>query len=243
MTGAAGRRAVVLLSGGLDSATTLAIAANDGCRCFALSIAYGQRNAAEIAAARRIAAAVGVAEHRRFTLDLAAIADSALTDPSAPLPANNNGGGGIPPTYVPARNTVFLALALAWAETLDARRIYLGVNAVDYPGYPDCRPRFIESFGKTANLATRAGVEGGGFRIMTPLIALTKAAIIARGVELGLDYSLTVSCYRADEQGRACGECDACRFRRRGFEEAGVPDPTAYRPGGVYHSVYNGERR
>lgn len=241
MSAAAGRRAVVLLSGGLDSATTLAIAANDGCRCFALSFAYGQRNAAEIGAARRVAAAVGVAEHRRFTLDLAAIADSALTDPSAPLPAG--GDDGIPPTYVPARNTVFLALALAWAETLDARRIYLGVNAVDYPGYPDCRPRFIESFEETANLATRAGIEGGGFRIMTPLIALTKAAIISRGVELGLDYSLTVSCYRADEQGRACGECDACRFRRRGFEEAGVPDPTAYRPGGVYDSVYNGEHR
>lgn len=240
MSAAAGRRAVVLLSGGLDSATTLAIAANDGCRCFALSFAYGQRNAAEIGAARRVAAAVGVAEHRRFTLDLAAIANSALTDPSAPLPA---GGDGIPPTYVPARNTVFLALALAWAETLDARRIYLGVNAVDYPGYPDCRPRFIESFEETANLATRAGVEGGGFRIMTPLIALTKAAIISRGVELGLDYSLTVSCYRADEQGRACGDCDACGFRRRGFEEAGVPDPTAYRPGGVYDSVYNGEHR
>ncbi|MDD9886073.1 MAG: 7-cyano-7-deazaguanine synthase QueC [Gammaproteobacteria bacterium] len=233
LTGAAEHRAVVLLSGGLDSATTLAIAARDGCRCFALSFAYGQRNAAEIGAARRVAAAVGAAEHRCFTLDLAAIADSALTDPSAPLPAN--GGGGIPPTYVPARNTVFLALALAWAETLDARSIYLGVNAVDYPGYPDCRPRFIESFEKTANLATRAGVEGGGFRIVTPLIALTKAGIISRGVALGLDYSLTVSCYRADERGRACGECDACRFRRRGFEEAGVPDPTAYRPGSVYN--------
>ncbi len=225
---------MVLLSGGLDSATTLAIAAHDGCRCFALSFAYGQRNAAEIGAARRVAAAVGAAEHRCFTLDLAAIAASALTDPSAPLPANSDSGAaGIPPTYVPARNTVFLALALAWAETLDARSIYIGVNAVDYPGYPDCRPRFIESFEQTANLATRAGVEGGGFRIMTPLIALTKAGIISRGVELGLDYSLTVSCYRADEQGRACGECDACRFRRRGFDEAGVPDPTAYQSGGV----------
>ena len=231
---AANRRAVVLLSGGLDSATTLAVAAHEGCRCFALSFIYGQRHAAEIEAARRVAAAVGVAEHRCFTLDLAAIADSALTDPAAPMPATD-GDGGIPPTYVPARNTVFLALALAWAETLDARRIYLGVNAVDYSGYPDCRPQFIRSFEKTANLATRAGVEGGGFSIVAPLLDLAKAAIIRRGVELGLDYSLTVSCYRADERGRACGECDSCRFRRRGFEEAGVPDPTAYRPGSVYN--------
>lgn len=219
-------RAVVLLSGGLDSATTLAVAAREGCRCYALSVAYGQRHAAEIVASRRVAAAVGVARHLVFPLDLGAIADSVLMDPAAPLPPSED--GGIPPTYVPARNTVFLALALSWAETLGARRIYIGVNAVDYSGYPDCRPRFIESFEGTANLATRAGVEGDGFRIVAPLLSLTKSEIIRRGIELGLDYALTVSCYRADERGLACGACDSCRLRRRGFEEAGVSDPTGY---------------
>ena len=221
-------RAVVLLSGGLDSATTLAVAAREGCRCHALSFAYGQRHVAEVAASRRVAAAAGVADHRVFELDLAAIAASALTDAEAPLSCVD--GDAIPPTYVPARNTVFLALALAWAETLGARRIYAGVNAVDYSGYPDCRPEFIRAFERVANLATRAGVEGDCFRVVTPLISLTKAAIIRRGLELGVDYSLTVSCYRADEQGRACGVCDSCRLRRRGFKEAGVPDPTGYAP-------------
>lgn len=223
---AAGARAVVLLSGGLDSATTLAVAAHEGCRCYALSFAYGQRHAAELEAARRVAATVGVARHRVFDLDLAAIAASALTDAASPLPSSDD--DAIPPTYVPARNTVFLALALAWAETLGARRIYIGANAVDYSGYPDCRPEFIKAFENVANLATRAGVEGDGFQIIAPLISLTKAAIIRRGIELDLDYSLTVSCYRADNRGRACGECDSCRLRRRGFEEAGVPDPTPY---------------
>ena len=226
MNAAAGARAVVLLSGGLDSATTLAIAAHQGRQCYALSFAYGQRHAAEVAAARRVAAAVGVARHRVFDLDLAAIADSALTDPNAPLPPSQD--GVIPPTYVPARNTVFLALALAWAETLEARQIYIGVNAVDYSGYPDCRPEFIKAFERVANLATRTGVEGRGLRVVAPLISLTKAAIIRRGLELGLDYAPTVSCYRADDRGRACGECDSCRLRRRGFKEAGVPDPTTY---------------
>ena len=220
--------AVVLLSGGLDSATCLAIARAEGHDCHALSFAYGQRHEVELAAARRVAVALGAVEHRVMQIDLAAFGGSALTDaaiavPEAPSP-------GIPVTYVPARNTVFLSLALAWCEVLGARDIYIGVNAVDYSGYPDCRPAFIEAFERVANLATRAGVEGGGrLRIRAPLIALSKAQIVRRGGELGVDYAVTVSCYLADAEGRACGRCDSCRLRRDGFAAAGVPDPTRYR--------------
>jgi len=220
--------AVVLLSGGLDSATCLAIARAEGHDCHALSFAYGQRHEVELAAARRVAVALGAVEHRVMQIDLAAFGGSALTDaaiavPEAPSP-------GIPVTYVPARNTVFLSLALAWCEVLGARDIYIGVNAVDYSGYPDCRPAFIEAFERVANLATRAGVEGGGrLRIRAPLIALSKAQIVRRGGELGVDYAVTVSCYLADAEGRACGRCDSCRLRRDGFAAAGVLDPTRYR--------------
>jgi len=220
--------AVVLLSGGLDSATCLAIARAEGYDCHALSFAYGQRHEAELAAARRVAAALGAAQHRVMTIDLAAFGGSALTDasiavPEAPTP-------GIPVTYVPARNTIFLSMALAWSEVLGARDIYIGVNAVDYSGYPDCRPAFVEAFERMANLATRAGVEEAArLRIRAPLIELSKAGIIRRGLDLGVDYSLTVSCYQADAQGRACGRCDSCRLRREGFVAAGVPDPTPYR--------------
>jgi len=220
--------AVVLLSGGLDSATCLAIARAEGHDCHALSFAYGQRHEVELAAARRVAVALGAVEHRVMQIDLAAFGGSALTDaaiavPEAPSP-------GIPVTYVPARNTVFLSLALAWCEVLGARDIYIGVNAVDYSGYPDCRPAFIEAFERVANLATRAGVEGDGrLRIRAPLIALSKAQIVRRGGELGVDYAVTVSCYLADAEGRACGRCDSCRLRRDGFAAAGVPDPTRYR--------------
>ncbi len=219
-------RAVVLLSGGMDSATTLAIALDEGHECYALSFRYGQRHSAELEAARRVAEAMGVARHLVIDLDLSPIGGSALTDPAISVP--DSPGEGIPVTYVPARNTVFLAVALGWAEVLEADAIYIGVNAVDYRGYPDCRPEFIQAFENTANLATKAGVEGHRIRIRTPLIDLTKAEIIRRGQALGLDYALTVSCYQADEQGRACGRCDACRLRRRGFEEAGLPDPTRY---------------
>ena len=220
--------AVVLLSGGLDSATCLAIARAEGYDCHALSFAYGQRHEAELAAARRVAAALGAAQHRVMTIDLAAFGGSALTDasiavPEAPTP-------GIPVTYVPARNTIFLSMALAWSEVLGARDIYIGVNAVDYSGYPDCRPAFVEAFERMANLATRAGVEEAArLRIRAPLIELSKAGIIRRGLDLGVDYSLTVSCYQADAEGRACGRCDSCRLRREGFVAAGVPDPTPYR--------------
>jgi len=226
---AAGRRpAVVLLSGGLDSATCLAIARAAGHDCHALSFGYGQRHQAELAAARRVAAALGAVEHRVMQIDLAAFGGSALTDPAIEVPEAPS--TGIPVTYVPARNTVFLSLALAWCEVLGARDIYIGVNAVDYSGYPDCRPAFIEAFEHLANLATRAGVEGGGrLRICAPLIALSKAEIVRRGRELGVDYAVTVSCYQADAEGRACGRCDSCRLRRDGFAAAGVPDPTRYR--------------
>jgi len=219
--------AVVLLSGGLDSATCLAIARAEGHDCHALSFAYGQRHEVELAAARRVAVALGAVEHRVMQIDLAAFGGSALTDaaiavPEAPSP-------GIPVTYVPARNTVFLSLALAWCEVLGARDIYIGVNAVDYSGYPDCRPAFIEAFERVANLATRAGVEGDGrLRIRAPLIALSKAQIVRRGGELGVDYAVTVSCYLADAEGRACGRCDSCRIRLRGFRDAGVADPIEY---------------
>ena len=225
--GAADTPAIVLVSGGLDSATTLAIARDRGHRCLALSFDYGQRHRAELEAAGRVATSLGAAEHRVMRIDFAGIGGSALTDPSIDVP--EDGGAGIPITYVPARNTVFLALALGWAEVAGADRIYIGVNAVDYSGYPDCRPAFIRAFEQVANLATRAGVEGTTrFRIEAPLIDLTKAEIVRRGIERGVDFSLTVSCYQADTEGRACGRCDSCRLRRAGFEAAGVEDPTRY---------------
>jgi 7-cyano-7-deazaguanine synthase len=224
----ADRPAVVLVSGGLDSATCLAMAREEGHRCYALSFAYGQRHGTELQAASRVAAALGAAQHRVMSIDLAAFGGSALTDTSIAVP--EQAASGIPVTYVPARNTVFLSLALAWAEVLDARDIFIGVNAVDYSGYPDCRPEFIAAFEQMANLATRAGVEGTErIRIRTPLIDLSKAEIIRRGAGLGVDYSMTVSCYQADELGRACGRCDSCRLRRKGFEAAHVDDPTRYR--------------
>ena len=221
------RRAVVLLSGGLDSATALAMATAGGFDCYALSFRYGQRHSAELAAAARVAQSQGAVEHKVVDLDLSSIGGSALTDLSIDVPVEP--GEGIPVTYVPARNTVFLAVALGWAEVLGARDIFIGVNAVDYSGYPDCRPEFIQAFETLANLATKAGVEGDHFHIRTPLIDLTKAEIIRRGTELGVDYALTVSCYDADTDGRACGRCDSCRLRARGFAEADVPDPTRYR--------------
>ena len=220
------KRAVVLLSGGMDSATTLAIARHAGCACHALSFRYGQRHSSELRAAQRMAQALGVVEHRVFALDLGAIGGSALTDASIAVPERPS--AGIPTTYVPARNTVFLAVALGWAEVLGARDLYIGVNAVDYSGYPDCRPEFIQAFERVANLGTKAGVEGERFHIHTPLIAMTKAEIVLRGLELGVDFSVTVSCYTADEEGRACGQCDACRLRAKGFADAGVTDPTRY---------------
>ena len=219
-------KAVVLLSGGLDSATVLAIAAQRY-DCIAVSFDYHQRHASELNAARRLAQRYA-SEHRVIQLDAGVLAGSALTDNTIEVPEQPE--EGIPVTYVPARNTVFLAHALAVAEVAAANDIFIGVNAVDYSGYPDCRPEFIEAFQNMANLATRAAVEGAQLRIHTPLITLSKADIIRRGVELGLDYGLTVSCYQADEEGRACGVCDSCRFRRAGFEQAGVADPTRYQP-------------
>lgn len=225
---AARQPAVVLVSGGLDSATCLAIAREQGHACHALSFSYGQRHAAELAAAERVATSLAASEHRVMQIDLGAFGGSALTDPRIGVPELPS--EGIPITYVPARNTVFLALALAWSEVLGAEDIFIGVNAVDYSGYPDCRPEFIEAFERVANLATRAGVEGGSpLRIRAPLISLSKAEIIRRGLDLGVDYSLTVSCYQADDDGRACGRCDSCRLRREGFIAAGVADPTRYR--------------
>ena len=227
-----GRGAVVLLSGGMDSATTLAIAQNQGYQCYALSFDYGQQHQIELAAARRIAQHVGVAGHRILKLNLGDFGGSALTDDTIAVPKNSNAQteacDTIPVTYVPARNIVFLSLALAWAEVLDIQDIFIGVNAVDYSGYPDCRPAFIEAFEKTANLATRRGVEGKGFCIKTPLISMRKSEIIQCGTRLGIDYAVTISCYVADGKGRACGACDACRFRKRGFAEAGIADPTCY---------------
>ncbi|GIX21560.1 MAG: 7-cyano-7-deazaguanine synthase [Gammaproteobacteria bacterium] len=226
---AEGRPAVVLLSGGLDSATVLAVARDRGYRCHALSVRYGQRHAVELQFAARLAERLGAVEHRVVGLDLAAFGGSALTDPALAVPEAP--ADGIPLTYVPARNTVLLSLALAWAETLEAFDLFIGANAVDYSGYPDCRPAFLEAFEALANVATRAAVEGRGrYRVHAPLLHLRKADIIRLGHALGVDYALTVSCYQADEAGRACGRCDACRFRRRGFEQAGLPDPTPYRP-------------
>ena len=221
-------RALVLLSGGLDSATCLAIARDAGFETYALSVEYGQRHAAELAAAKRVAAALGAVAHRVAHVDLGQFGGSALTDPALAVPTDGL-DGGIPITYVPARNTIMLSIAMAWAEVLGARHIYVGVNAVDYSGYPDCRPAFIEAFETMANLATKAGVEGQRLTIHAPLIDLSKAQIIQRGTELGVDYGLTVSCYQADDDGRACGLCDACRLRRAGFEAAGLADPTRYR--------------
>jgi 7-cyano-7-deazaguanine synthase len=219
-------RAVVLLSGGLDSATALAIAGEQRFVCHALSVDYGQRHAAELGAARRVAQAAGVREHRIMHVDLAGIGGSALTDPAIAVPEEPT--AGIPVTYVPARNTIMLALALAWAEVLDAHDIFIGVNVLDSSGYPDCRPEFIAAFARMAALATRAGVEGKPCHIHTPLIGWTKAEIIREGTRLQVDYSQTVSCYQADASGRACGRCDACRLRRAGFISAGVSDPTRY---------------
>ncbi len=221
------KTAVVLLSGGLDSATTLAVAKAQGFETLALSVHYGQRHAAELDAAARVAAALGAREHRVMRVDLAGIGGSALTDVGVPIPESP--GEGIPVTYVPARNTLMLSLALGWAEVAGATDIFVGVNAVDYSGYPDCRPAFIDAFERLARLATKAGVEGATLRIRAPLITQTKADIIRTGLELGIDYAMTVSCYQADEAGRACGKCDACRLRRAGFDAAGVADPTRYR--------------
>jgi 7-cyano-7-deazaguanine synthase len=220
------RRAVVLLSGGLDSATTLAIARSGGYECHALSFDYGQRHRAELRAAARVADLLGAASHREFPLPIGAFGGSALTDAAIDVP--DVGGDGIPVTYVPARNTILLSVALGFAEVLDAAAIFIGVNAVDYSGYPDCRPEFIAAFQALATVATKQGVEGRPVRIEAPLIRMSKAEIIRRGVELGVDYAATVSCYRADDDGRACGRCDACRLRREGFRAAGIDDPTRY---------------
>lgn len=219
-------KAVVLVSGGLDSATVLAMAKSQGFRCFTLSFDYGQRHRAELVAAQKIAAAYPDVVHKVVTLNLDSIGGSALTDQDIAVPESPT--EGIPVTYVPARNTIFLSIALGWAEVLEASRIFIGVNAVDYSGYPDCRPEFIEAFTQLANVATKVGVEGGVMQICAPLSALSKADIIRAGVALGVDYSATVSCYQADALGRACGRCDSCRLRREGFEAAGVLDPTRY---------------
>jgi 7-cyano-7-deazaguanine synthase len=219
--------AVVLLSGGLDSATTLAIAKSEGFECYCLSIDYGQRHRAELDAASRIAAELGAAEHRILALDLTVFGGSALTDSSIDVPVSGV-SSGIPVTYVPARNTIFLSLALAYAEVREASDIWFGANAVDYSGYPDCRPEYMNAFEATANLATKAAVEGRRLTLHTPIIDSSKAQIISRGTALGVDYALTVSCYQATAEGEACGECDSCRLRRAGFEAAGVTDPTRY---------------
>jgi 7-cyano-7-deazaguanine synthase len=220
------KRAIVLLSGGLDSATVLAIARSQDYECYALSIEYGQRHRAELDAAQRVAAALGAREHRTMRVDLAGIGGSALTDARIAIPETL--GTGIPVTYVPARNTMLLSLALAWAEVVGAADIFVGVNAVDYSGYPDCRPAFIAAFEHLARLATKAGVEGARFKIHAPLIDMSKADIIRSGFDLGVDFSATVSCYQADADGRACGKCDSCRLRADGFSAANIPDSTRY---------------
>ncbi|MCS3904194.1 7-cyano-7-deazaguanine synthase [Methylohalomonas lacus] len=220
------RRAVVLLSGGLDSATTLAMAGAEHFDCYALSFDYGQRHGPELKAAGHVADHCNAREHRVITMDLRQFGGSALTDDALAVPAH--GGDGIPITYVPARNTIFLSYALGWAEVLGANDIFIGVNAVDYSGYPDCRPEYIHAYETLANLATKRAVEGETLRLHAPLIDLSKADIIRRGVALGVDYALTVSCYQADAEGRACGNCDSCHFRVEGFRSAGIPDPTRY---------------
>lgn len=222
-------RAVVLLSGGLDSATTLAEARLQGFDAYALTIDYGQRHAIEIESARRLASALGACAHHVVAVDLAFAGASALTDPAIPVPRNRSAaeiGRGIPLTYVPARNTVFLSMALAWAESLQAGHLFLGVNALDYSGYPDCRPEFLEAFERLAAVATRAGVEGLRLRVCAPLLHMTKAQIVRRALELGVDPAMTVSCYGPDDDGRPCGTCDACLLRAKGFREAGISDPT-----------------
>lgn len=220
------KKAVILLSGGLDSATVVAMAKAQGYACYSMSFDYGQRHRAELHAAERVARQLGVVEHKVIGMNLNGIGGSALTDSSIDVPEEQ--ASGIPVTYVPARNTLFLSLALGWAEVLGARDVFIGVNAVDYSGYPDCRPEFIEAFERLANLATRAGVEGQGFSIRAPLQNLSKAQIIQEGIRLGVDYAMTVSCYQADDMGRACGKCDSCRLRATGFEAAGIEDPTRY---------------
>lgn len=220
-------KAVVLLSGGLDSATTLAIAKGQGFECYALSFDYGQRHATELTAAKRVTSAFNIDEHKIIKIDLAQIGGSALTDKNIVVPESHT--EGIPITYVPARNTIFLSYALAWAEVIQANAIFIGVNAVDYSGYPDCRPEYIKSFESMAQLATKASVEGQAIRIHTPLIDLTKAEIIKKGIELDVDYSLTISCYQVDNEGRACGRCESCLFRKEGFAAAGIDDPTRYK--------------
>jgi 7-cyano-7-deazaguanine synthase len=222
------RRAVLLLSGGLDSATTLAIAVGDGFEVHALTLLYGQRHVLEAERAAKIAAAIGAKEHKRIRIDLSFIAGSALTDPTVAVPQNRSDeqiSGAIPPTYVPARNTIFLSLALAWAEALEARDLFIGVNAVDYSGYPDCRPEYIASFEKLAALATKAGTEGESYKLHAPLLRLTKAEIIRQAIDLGVDLRLTLSCYDPGRAGRPCGSCDSCLLRARGFREAGLRDP------------------
>ena len=219
-------KAVILLSGGLDSATALAIAMDQGYQCYALSFNYGQRHAVELTAAAKIAKAFGIIEHKTIDLDLTQIGGSALTDNNIDVPESPT--EGIPITYVPARNTIFLSYALAWAEVLNINDIFIGVNAVDYSGYPDCRVEYIKAFERMANLATKSGVEGTQLTIRTPLIDLSKAEIIQQGSKLNVDYALTVSCYQADSDGKACSVCDSCRFRKEGFENAGISDPTYY---------------
>ncbi|HJP39805.1 MAG TPA: 7-cyano-7-deazaguanine synthase QueC [Gammaproteobacteria bacterium] len=219
-------KAVILLSGGMDSATCLAIAADQGHECYGLSFDYGQRHETELDAARLVAKSFSVVEHRILSMDLGAIGGSALTDKNISIPVSAT--DRIPVTYVPARNTIFLSFALGWAEVLDADFIYIGINAVDYSGYPDCRPEYIDAFQKLANLALKRSVEGRPILIRSPLLELTKARIILRGVELGVDFAQTVSCYQADLVGQACGQCDACRLRRQGFLDAGINDPTRY---------------
>lgn len=222
------KKAIVLVSGGLDSATVLAQAKEQDYQCYALSFDYGQRHSSELSAARRLAQHFGVVEHRVFDLSaLGKLGGSALTDATIAIP--QHGGDAIPITYVPARNTIFLSYALAWAEVLQSTDVFIGVNAVDYSGYPDCRPAFIAAFTKMANLATKAAVQGNNFRLHTPLIDLSKADIIRLGTKLGVDYRMTVSCYQADSEGRACGQCDSCRLRAEGFRAANIPDPTRYR--------------
>lgn len=220
------KRAVVLLSGGLDSTTCLAIARRDGYDCYAMTFDYGQRHESELAAAQRVVDHLGASDLKTIQINMGDIGGSALTDKTIDVPVSPT--QGIPVTYVPARNTVFLSLALGWAEVLDADAIFIGVNAVDYSGYPDCRPAFIDAFENLANLATKRGVEGRPIQIKAPLLQLSKSDIIQKGSQLGVDYSLTVSCYQADQQGRACGQCDSCRLRKQGFEQAGVQDPTRY---------------
>jgi len=222
------RKAVVLLSGGLDSATVLAMARQQGYACHALSVDYGQRHRIELEAAVRVARALGAVEHKTVRIDLTAFGGSALTDDSIAVPTQGVQKDGIPVTYVPARNTIMLSLALAWAEVLEAQDLFFGANAVDYSGYPDCRPEYMRAFERMANLATKAAVQGHLLTLHTPIIAMSKAMIIGEGLKLGVDYGLTVSCYQADAESRACGVCDSCRLRRAGFEGAGVPDPTRY---------------